>query len=160
MESVLQKCRFVNCVFQGCDLSLAKVPDSIFTSTRLEDSRAIGINWTQANWPMPAIGKPLSFVQSTISHGTFIALNLKGIQIKDCAALNVDFREADLSQTDFSGTDLSESLFSNTNLSEADLSRARNYNIDPGQNVLKGTKFSLPEAMSLLYNMDISLSDG
>lgn len=132
----------------------------MFTSTRFENSKSIGINWTRANWSNPIIGKPLSFIQSSISHGTFIALNLKGIQIKDCAAVNVDFREADLSQSDFSRTDLSESLFSNTNLSEADLSQARNYNIDPGQNMLKGAKFSLPEAMSLLYNMDISLSDG
>ena len=78
----------------------------------------------------------------------------------DCVAVDVDFREADLSQADFAGSDLSESLFVNTDLSEADLSRARNYLIDPGQNVLKGARFSMPEAMSLLYNMDIILTDG
>jgi hypothetical protein len=36
----------------------------------------------------------------------------------------------------------------------------RNYRIDPGQNILKQARFSLPEAMSLLHSMDIVLVDG
>jgi len=158
-ESVFQKCRFVNCAFQGCDLSLAQVPESIFFTTRFEDSKIIGVNWAQADWPGSGLGKPITFIKSAISHCTFIGLSLKGIQIKDSIAIDVDFREADLSRADFSGTDLSESMFKDTNLTESDLSQARNYDIDPGQNVLQGAKFSLPEAMSLLYSMDIILID-
>ena len=71
----------------------------------------------------------------------------------------MDFREADLSETDFDGTDLSESLFLNTNLTEADFVGAMNYDISPEKNKLKGAKFSLPEAMSLLFNLDIILVD-
>ncbi len=160
VESVFHKCRFINCAFQGCDLSLAQVVESDFTAVRFENSKAIGINWAQASWPISGLGKPISFIKSAISHSTFIGLTLKGIQIKDCIAIDVDFREADLSRAIFTGTDLSESMFNNTNLSEADLSQARNYLIDPAQNVLKEARFSLPEAMSLLYNMDIVLTDG
>ena len=71
--------------------------------------------------------------------------------------MDVDFREADLSQADFAGTDLSDSLFLATDLTEADLSRACNYRIDPSQNAVKKAKFSLSEAMSLLYSLDIVL---
>ena len=156
-ESIFQKCRFVNCAFQKCDLSLAQVPESIFFTTRFEESKIIGVNWAQADWPGSGLGKPITFIKSAISHCTFIGLSLKGIQIKDSIAIDVDFREADLSRADFSGTDLSESMFKDTNLTESDLSQARNYDIDPGQNVLQGAKFSFPEAMSLLYSMDIIL---
>ncbi|HUW94716.1 MAG TPA: pentapeptide repeat-containing protein, partial [Anaerolineae bacterium] len=97
------------------------------------------------------------FVGCAISHSTFMGLTLPRMEVRDCVALDVDFREADLSKADFAGTDLSQSLFGNTNLSEADLSRARNYHIDPGQNTLKQARFSLPEAMSLLYSLDIIL---
>jgi len=158
-ESIFQKCRFVNCAFQGCDLSLTQVPESIFSNARFEDSKIIGVNWAQADWPGSGLGKPICIIKSAISHCTFIGLNLNGLHIIDCIAADVDFREADLSRSDFSGTDLSESIFSNTNLSEADLSQARNYQIDPGQNVLNGARFSLPEAMSLIYSMDIILVD-
>ena len=71
--------------------------------------------------------------------------------------MDVDFRECDLSQADFAGTDLADSLFLATNLTQADFSRARNYQIDPSQNIVDEAKFSLPEAMSLLYSMDIVL---
>ena len=160
VESVFRNCRFVNCTFQQSDLSLVQVPNSAFAATRFEDSKIIGVDWTHADWSATRLRDPIGFFRCTISHSTFIGLSLRGIQIRDCTATDVDFREVDLFQADFAGTDLSESLFCNTNLTEADLSRARNYRIDPGQNVLTQAKFSLPEAMSLLYSLDIVLTEG
>jgi fluoroquinolone resistance protein len=158
--SVINKCRFINCAFHECDLSLVQVPESSFSGLIFENSKVVGVNFAQADWPISGLGKPIRFKKTTLNHSTFIGLSLKGIQITDCAAVDVDFREADLSQADFTGTDLSESLFGSTNLSQADLSQARNYLIDPGKNELKHARFSLPEAMSLLYSMDIQLTDG
>jgi len=159
VESTLRNCRFVNCAFQHCDLSLVQVAGSTFTSSRFEDSKIIGVDWTLAAWPATGLGSRIGFFDSAISHSTFIGLSLRGIEIKSCVATGVDFREADLTQADFTGTDLSESLFGRTNLTEADLSRACNYTIDPGQNSLTRAKFSLPEAMSLLHCMDIVLAE-
>ena len=159
VESILRECRFVGCTFQRCDLSLGQVPETAFFSTRFEHCNLVGIDWTQATWGSVGLGEPLAFLESAISHSTFIGLDLKGIQIKDCVAHDVDFREADLSRADFSGTDLADSLFLHTNLAQADLSGALNYRIDPAQNALAGAKFSLPEAMSLLYAMDIVLEE-
>jgi fluoroquinolone resistance protein len=157
VETVFRNCRFVNCAFQHCDLSLVQVAGSTFSAARFEDSKVIGVDWTQADWPTAGLGNPVGFYRSAISHSTFIGLRLRGIQIRDCVAVDVDFREADLSQADFAGTDLAQSLFSDTDLTEADLSRARNYHIDPAQNVLTQARFSLPEATALLYSMDIVL---
>jgi uncharacterized protein YjbI with pentapeptide repeats len=159
-EAVLRFCRFTNCTFQRCDLSLVQVPGSSFSLTRFEESKVVGIDWTRGDWAATGLGDPIGFFTCAISHSTFIGLSLRGIQIRDCVAVDVDFRETDLSQADFTGTDLSGSLFSNTNLTEADLSDARNYHIAPGQNVLTKAKFSLPEAMSLLYSLDIDLTEG
>jgi fluoroquinolone resistance protein len=152
-----RNCRFVNCTFQHCDLSLIQVPESTFSGTRFEDSKVVGVDWTQADWTAVGLGDPIGFFKCAISHSTFIGLSLKALQVKECIATDVDFREADLTKADFAGTDLSESLFSKTNLTEADLSSARNYHIPPERNVLKQAKFSLPEAMALLYGMDIVL---
>jgi uncharacterized protein YjbI with pentapeptide repeats len=160
VESVLRKCRFINCQFQDCDLSLVQVPESSFSGAIFEGSKCVGVNWAQADWPVTDLGNPIRFKKCALNHSTFIGLSLAGFQIQDCIAVDVDFREADLSQADFTGTDLSNSLFNHTNLSEADLSQARNYLIDPANNELKGARFSLPEAMSLLYSMDIKLLDG
>ena len=140
-------------------MSLVQVPDSTFSCARFEDSRVIGVNRAEAEWPAAGLGNPIAFFKSSVSQSTFIGLSLRRIQIKDCVAVDVDFREAHLSEADLGGTCLSNSLFGKTNLSQADLSRARNNHIDPGQNVLKQAKFSLPEAMSLLYSLDIELAE-
>jgi uncharacterized protein YjbI with pentapeptide repeats len=126
----------------------------------MEGSKIIGVDWTHADWSSTKLADPIRFFKCDISHSTFIGLSLKKVQIKDCAAKDVDFREVDLTGAVFTGTDLSESLFNGTNLTKADLSRSRNYHIDPGQNILKRTKFSLPEALSLLYSLDIVLTEG
>jgi fluoroquinolone resistance protein len=157
VESVFRRCRFVTCVFRECDLSLVRVPQSTFTGVRFEECKLVGVNWTEACWPTARLGRPLSFSKCSISHSTFLGLRLQGIEIRDCVAQDVDLREADLSGAEFGLTDLSGSLFGGTDLSRADLSRAINYLIDPGKNVLTQARFSLPEALSLLHGMDIVL---
>ena len=153
--AIISDCRFSGCTFQECNLSLAQIPGSSFPTTRFEKSKLLGVDWTQGNWSQSELNNLVGFFGCVISHSTFIGLNLKGVQIKNCVAHEVDFREADLSDVNFKGTDLEKSLFGRTNLSEADLRQARNYQIDPGNNTLKQARFALPEAMALLYSMDI-----
>ena len=158
-EIVFRNCRFNGCSFQDCDLSLAQVPGSSFPATKFIKSKLIGINWTHANWEATGFGKLIGFSNCALSHATFIGLELEGIEIKKCVAVDVDFREANLSQVDFSGTDLNRSLFYKTNLTTADLNTAKNYAINPTENTLTQAKFSMPEALSLLYSMDIELEE-
>ena len=101
--------------------------------------------------------KKISFIESSINHSTFIGMDLTGIKILNSSVQDVDFREADLSKADFSGSDLTKSIFGKTILSGADLRRARNYHINPCLNKLTGAKFAMPEALALLYSMDILL---
>jgi len=157
-ESVLRACVFDECVFVECNLSLVKLPHSVFSSTRFEGSKIIGVNWTEARWPTSSLLVPVRFEKCVINHSTFLGLNLKGVRITECTAKDVDFREADLSMADFSGTDLSGAQFGSTNLTGANLRGALNYRIVPVENTLKGARFSLPEAMSLLSGLDIEIS--
>ena len=157
IEAVFLNCRFVNCQFKDCDCSLFQVPGSSFSSCRFLGTKLIGVNWSQANWPDSEIGEPLEFNRCSLNHTTFIGAKLGAVKIKKCEAINVDFREASLPGADFSFTDLREGLFQGTNLSKADLRYARNYQIDPLHSKILKAKFSLPEALALLYSMDIEI---
>lgn len=152
-------CRFIDCNFYDCDLSLLQVANCTFTKVAIESCKAIGINWTKANWSDSGPKNKIIFAESTINHSTFIGLDLSNIKILNCIVHDVDFREADLTNVDLSGSDLTKSIFGDTILSGADLSQARNYQINPCANKLGGAKFMLPEALGLLYSMDIILDE-
>lgn len=158
-ECVFLDCKFMDCTFSRCDLSLTQVPMSKFNSAYFEKTKFIGVDWTRANWTRGNLGLPLSFSKCVLDYCTFIGLSLRGFACKDTLAREVDFRETDLSDADFSGTDLSGSIFMNTILDGADFRRASNYSISPTENSISKAVFSLPEAMSLLYSMDIQIDD-
>lgn len=164
-KSVLRECSFLfcgfhECLFHNCDLSLSNVRGSVFNQTRFEDSQLIGINWTESAWGKSRLSRPVEFVNSALNHSTFVNLNLKLVTLTGCSVREVDFSDADLTQANCSKSDFSNSRFNHTNLTEADFSGATNYTIAPNDNILKKTKFSLPEAMALLYGLDIILTEG
>ena len=145
-----EKCRFLNCKFIECDLSTIIPMNCQFTEVQFIKCKAIGIDWTKAQRI-----KKLSFSECLLNYSNFRLLKLAGIKIIKCEAKEVDFIEVDLSDGDFKNTDFEQSVFFKTNLTKADFSGARNYLIDIKTNTLKKTRFSLPEAMSLLTNLDI-----
>jgi uncharacterized protein YjbI with pentapeptide repeats len=160
VETVLQSCRFQRCTFLDCNLSLAEIPASEFGSMRFKRSKLVGIDWTKAKSNPASLGKPLYFEASSLNHSTFIGLDMQKVQFIECIVHEVDFRETDLTRAQFIQTDLQGSLFMDTILRAAHFHSARNYNIDPVKNDLSGARFSLPEAMSLLYALDIKLIEG
>jgi uncharacterized protein YjbI with pentapeptide repeats len=145
-----KSCEFENCTFQSCDLSLSRIAGSKFLDVTFKGSKTAGVDWRE-------ISKPSSFkfFDCKIDNSIFYRMDLRSINIIKCSAQNVDFVEADLTKAVFTNTDLSGSKFSRTNLSYADLSESLNYRIDPNNNKLKKTIFSLPDALSLLNSFDI-----
>jgi len=99
----------------------------------------------------------IDFTGCVLNYASFFGLRMKKRKLVGCAALEVDFAEADFTDADCTGTDFQRSRFLHTNLTRADFTGARNYSISPLLNQIKQAKFSLPEAMSLLYNLEITL---
>lgn len=157
-NGIFSLCNFRNCRFVNCDLSLIRVGQSVFTSTRFEESNLIGINWAQASW-QTHVGNSLfiafSFYKCILDFSSFTGIILRGTSFRDSNAREVDFSECDLRKVDFSGTDLSGSQFRNSDLREANLVKATNYTIIPAQVKLGNTRVSLPEAISFLGQMGL-----
>jgi uncharacterized protein YjbI with pentapeptide repeats len=134
-----------------------RVVGSSFRNTILKQSKVAAVNWAEAVWSKQGLLESIGFVESDVSHSTFIGLDLTGMALTKCTATNADFAEANLTRANCTHTDFFESRFLHTNLTEADFTNARNYAIDVALNVVKKTKFSLPEAVNLLRCMDIVL---
>ena len=158
-EMIFLDCRFHDCIFQSCDLSLVTLKGCLFSDTRFEDSQVIGVNWTETSLAKSKFITPVNFSRCVISHSTFVDLNLKKINIIRCIAHDVDFSQANLTNANCTFSDFNNSRFFHTDLTEADFTGATNYTIIASQNTLKKTKFSLPEAMALLYGLDIVITE-
>ncbi len=159
LETRFRGCRFLNCTFHDCEINLIHVHDCSFTETTFNHSKVIGVNWTDASWSKRGLLNSIHFSECVINHSTFMGLRLRNMRLTSCVARDVDFAEADLTQANCSHTDFSQSRFLHTNLTKADFRGAKNYAIAAHLNTLKQTTFSLPEAMSLLYGLDIILNE-
>ena len=156
-ETAFQDCLFDDCLFLDCDLTMIMVEGCSFKNTRFEKSKVIGVDWTFASWSGIQLQPPLSFLACSLDYATFIGLELPKISFKDCSLKDVEFTEAGLSGADFSGSVLAKSRFHHTTLRGANFVGAVDYFIDLTQNDAAGAKFSMPEAVSLLYALDIEL---
>jgi uncharacterized protein YjbI with pentapeptide repeats len=157
LETIFERCKFRDCTFQNCDLQIVRVTGSSFRDTLFKQSKVTAVNWAEGAWSKQGLLESIGFVESDVSYSTFIGLELPKMRLTKCTATNADFAEANLTQADCTHTDFVESRFLHTNLTEADFTNARNYAIDVALNVVKKTKFSLPEAVNLLRCMDIVL---
>jgi len=158
-ETIFKKCRFLNCTFAHCDLSLIKIKYSSFVNTVFKHSKIIGVNWSEALYKEKDLYSPVKFLNCIISHSTFIGLKMQKIHIKECVAKDVDFRDSDLSGSDMSHSDFTDSIFIRTVLKGANFTGSTGYNINATLNDIRKAKFSLPEAISLLYGLDIILTE-
>jgi uncharacterized protein YjbI with pentapeptide repeats len=134
-----------------------KINHSSFFDIVFEECKVIGINWTTAAWSRLKLSSPLKFNKCILNDSTFSGLYLSEIQMIECKAHDVDFREADCSQANFSYTDFHNSLFNHTNLTQANFCEAINYQINIYNNQIKQAKFTLPEAINLLTGLDIEI---
>jgi fluoroquinolone resistance protein len=157
-EAALTGCKFQQCTFVDCDFSMSKLKGSSFAEVVFKDSQLVGINWSDTSIGKKSFLKPVDFQHCVLNYSTFIAASLKKVAITQCVAHSVDFTDADLSLSNCSRTDFAESRFYHTNLTGANFTGATNYAISVIDNAVKKAKFSLPEAMTLLYGLDIEIT--
>jgi fluoroquinolone resistance protein len=145
-DSVFEDCRLI-----GCDLTMSLVTSARFLGVEFVDCKLMGVDWSQAS----GLTFSASFRGCLLSHGSFHGLAMKNARVLDCRAHEANFSGANLSGADFSRTDLYAAKFASTDLTRADLSLAANYEINPSDNVLRETRFSVSAALAVAQRMGI-----
>lgn len=158
-ETQFTACNFADCSFKHCDLSLMQVKSSRFRNIDYTHCQISGVNWSAAAPAMISNQAALKFTSCGLNYATFIVTKYRGMVMRDCSARDVDFSDADLQKAIFCGTNLTNSRFANTDLTGADFRGASSYIIPPEFNKIKGAYFSLPDAIGLLYGLDIHLDE-
>lgn len=158
-DALFKRCRFVDCVFMGCNLSLVQWPYSQLINVEFNESKLVGIDWTQADWPTYRSDPELRFVQCNLSGNSFYGLTLQETKLDKCRLVDIDFRESDFSQAQITECDLDSAQFMRTNLTGADLTDSYSFTLSVLDNRLQGAQFSRLEALSLLETLGVKLVD-
>lgn len=155
-ESTFRDCKFIN-----CNLSLSKFTDTNFSDITLTSCKLIGIDWTalerENRHPKKRKKFSITFQNSILDYSVFIGMNLYSASFIDSTLKEVSFENANLESANFKNTDLIGSSFRDTILLKADFSTAINYTINASINQVKGAKFSLPEAITLIHALEIEI---
>lgn len=152
VECSFDRCAFVDCRFRESAISNVNAVNSRFLRPQFSGCKIMGFDWSKT-----AKLQDLSFTECQIDYSNFSSLVLRNTTMIRCSAKEVRFVETDLSDSVFTDSDFQASTFFKANLSRADFRGARNYEIDVGNNVIKGARFSLPEVLSLLYSLGIEI---
>lgn len=150
-------CKFIDCEFTNCSLNTIVPTHTSFSNINFDNTKLMGINWPMAQWPQIKLYSLIHFYSCDISHSSFFGLNLSEINLQNCKAHDVDFREADLSNSYLMDTDFFQSLFIKTKLNSANFSGAINYNIDIKLNTVKNAIFTFPDVINLLHHFEIKI---
>ena len=167
-DGVYEECRFIhcnlnnadlsnvtlrNCIFDGCDLSLAKLRETSFQEVHFLNSKLLGLQFCDCR----ELLLEFQFEQCMLKLSNFQRLNLKNTQFTDCNLQEADFTGTDLTGASFDNCDLMRTTFGHTILEQADFRTAYNFSINPATNRIRKARFSLAGLVGLLdvYGIEI-----
>ena len=149
----LSEIAFWECTFKECDLSNADIRDADFREVAFQNCKLLGLDFTTTKDFLFSV----SFEKCQLDYANFTGKQMPHTRFTDCSLKEADFTQASLIQATFSDCNLHRTIFEQTNLEKADFRTARNFIIDPENNILKKARFTNTNLSGLLkkYNLDI-----
>jgi len=99
------------------------------------------------------------FDQPSYAERTFKDVYDPAVQVEEVTFHNCTFQNCHFAESMWRKCRFENCTFKSCDLTEADFTGATGYAISAAHNTLHKTRFSLPEALSLLHSLDIILED-
>ncbi|WP_036600884.1 pentapeptide repeat-containing protein [Olivibacter sitiensis] len=147
--------KFIDCVFNDCDLSLAQLNRTVWQNVTFRGCKMLGLRFDTCE----AFGLSFAFENCQLHHASFYGTKIRKTIFKKCVLHETDFATSDLSGSVFDGCDLTRALFDRSNLEKADFRTSYNFVIDPEINRIKKAKFSLSNISGLLVKYGIHIEN-
>jgi uncharacterized protein YjbI with pentapeptide repeats len=143
--------QFVECEFINCNFSNAIVKNSAFKDVQFANCKLIGVKFNECD---PFLLQ-MNFNNCQLNFASFYQLKIPKTQFINCNLEEVDFAESKLQEVVFNECNLKNAIFDQTDLQKSDFRTALYFSINPGENQLKGAKFSKDNLIGLLQKYQI-----
>jgi uncharacterized protein YjbI with pentapeptide repeats len=149
-DVVFRNCEFEDCTFRNVDVSGLRMQNTVLLS-----SACVGMDWSEVR----ALGRlfPLfrEIRNSTLKLNNFFKMKLPKLHIAESQLLDCAFMECTLTESTFHKVDFQNTTFQDCDLSKSDFREAKNYKLNTESNRVAKAKFSLPEVVGLLDNLNV-----
>jgi fluoroquinolone resistance protein len=152
-ESVFTGNKFIDCVFDGCNMSLIKLGASYLNNIEFINSKILGVNFSECQNLLFTV----SFNNCVLDYTSFMGKKMTNTHFVRSLLKEATFSQANISGSLFDDCNLSGAIFNRTDLSGANLVTAFNYNIDPEINNIKKASFSASGLPGLLSKYDLKI---
>ena len=149
-------CTFLDCVFDGVDLSRAELTDSRFVGCTFVASKLLAVSWGAiGGWGVAQT--PVTFERCRMEWSSFAGVDLTGAVLRECTLTEVDFADATARRAVITGCDLTGARFARTDLREADLRGSSGLVLDPTSSRVRGLRIEPWQAPGLLAPLGVEL---
>ncbi len=149
-DVVLTNCVFSDCVLKNVDVSGLRMQNTVFHTVA-----CIGIDWSEIGRTGKLFPLFKELHRCTLKFNSFYKNKLPKTPFVDSTLLDCTFIDCDLSGCVFRNSDFMNTTFQDCDLSNADFRQAKNYRINTTSNRVHKARFSLPEVLGLLDNLDV-----
>ena len=147
--------KFVDCVFEDSNLSLAKLKNTSFQKVYFKNCKLQGLHFENCN---PFLFE-VSFEACQLNLASFYKIKTKGTRFTHCNLREVDFTEADFTMGIFDYCDLQGAIFDQSIVEKADFRLAESFQLNPSINRIKKAKFASNNILGLISHLDILIDE-
>lgn len=149
--SDLSGINFIECTFEQCNLSNAKLLNTGFQECTFTECKLVGCNFSKTK----EFGFAVQFIRCNVSYVSFDQKKLFKSTFKNCNLAHSNFTQADLSKCILTDCDCSETVFMQTNLAGVNFTTNYHFIIDPAQNNVKKARFASHSLGGLVQSFGI-----
>lgn len=142
----------VECVFEKSNLSNATFKNSTLRDLTFKNCKLTGVNFSSVNSLFE-----LKFYDCLLNLSSFHSCKSPNIVFSCCDLREADFNEAQMNGAIFCDSILEGASLNNGSFEKSDFRGAKNYFIDPKFTRIRKSKFSLPEALTLLTSLEVEV---
>jgi uncharacterized protein YjbI with pentapeptide repeats len=143
--------RFIDCLFERCNLSLATLAGAAFQQVTFRECKLSGVQFSACRDMLFEI----ELAHCQLPYASFHGKRMRGTRFTHCVLNDVDFSYTDLTEAVFQECTLTGAIFEQTQLTAADFTTATGFLIAPDSNSVKKARFSLEGLPGLLSKYDI-----
>lgn len=167
-----QECEFISCTFDECHFVNCRLTDCSFHNCTVISPRfkfclmkfstftkcnLIGLTWHELIAAKSIAGPFCSLQECVLKYNSFIHMNLRQFSFSSNTVIDSFFEESNLMESSFTACNLTSTQFLKCDLRKADFRDAAGYQISISSNRLTQAKFSFPEVITLLSELNIQI---